>query len=126
MGVSKTGYLIKDRLWLWDDENDMLIAVLQRSNKKVLYKSPYIRLAEKRMGITLNELLKRFLMGTHSRQLKCPRCDKEELSRKEGIVNGKRVVVVIFKCFFSATFEEGLTDQEMQKRLDEFEKSGKM
>ena len=63
IGVSKTAYLIKDRLWLWDDENDMLIAVLQRSNKKVLYKSPYIRLSEKRMGITLDELLKRFLMG---------------------------------------------------------------
>ena len=59
-------------------------------------------------------------------ELKCPRCGKEELSRKDGIVNGKRVVTVIFKCFFSATFEEGLTDKEMQKRLDEFEKSGKM
>ena len=36
----------------------------------------------------------------HLGELKCPRCGKEELSRKEGVVDGGRVVIVVFKCFF--------------------------
>ena len=49
----------------------------------------------------------------------CPRCGEGELFRREGKVNGERVMTVVFKCFFAATFEEGLTDQEMQRRLDQ-------
>ena len=51
--------------------------------------------------------------------LVCPRCGDGELFRREGKVNGERVMTVVFKCFFAATFEEGLTDQEMQRRLDQ-------
>lgn len=34
--------------------------------------------------------------------------------------------VVIFKCFFSATFDKGISPEEAQKRLKEFKSSGKM
>ena len=55
----------------------------------------------------------------HFGGLKCPRCGERELFRRQGTVNGERVMTVVFKCFFAATFEEGFTDQEMQKRLDQ-------
>ena len=54
----------------------------------------------------------------HFGGLVCPRCGEEELFRREGKVNGERVMTVVFKCFSAATFEEGLTDEEMQRRLD--------
>lgn len=34
--------------------------------------------------------------------------------------------VVIFNCFFSATFEKEISPEEAQKRLNEFKSSGKM
>ena len=54
----------------------------------------------------------------HLGGLVCPRCGEGELFRRESKVNGERVMTVVFNCFFAATFEEGLTDQEMQRRLD--------
>ena len=65
IGTSKTGYLIKDHLWLWDDENNMLVVVIRRNDHKVLFKSKYVRLAEKELGITLDDAIKLLLEKTN-------------------------------------------------------------
>jgi hypothetical protein len=56
-------------------------------------------------------------------KLKCPECGAEVLRRVHA---DHKVIVVVFKCFFSATFDEGLSDEDMQSKLDEFKRSGKM
>jgi len=53
--------------------------------------------------------------------LHCPKCKSKETFRKK-ITEGQ--LVIIFKCMFSSTFDLGLSDEEMQKKLDEFESSG--
>jgi hypothetical protein len=57
-------------------------------------------------------------------ELKCPECGAEVLSRYQDSEHG--LLVIIFKCLFSATFEDNLTNEEMQRRLDEFKSSGRM
>lgn len=58
IGESKTGYVIGDHLWLWDDEEDMLVTIIRRSDRKVLYTSSYIQRTEKKFGVTLEELIR--------------------------------------------------------------------
>lgn len=55
-------------------------------------------------------------------KLKCPECGEDEQFRS----GNNRTVMVLFKCGFSATFDAGLSEEEMQKKLDEFKASGKM
>jgi len=56
--------------------------------------------------------------------LHCPRCGADVLTTRHD--SQKKVIVVIFKCIFSATFDDDLSEDEMQKQLDKFESSGKM
>lgn len=54
--------------------------------------------------------------------LYCPKCKAPEIFRNEHEYG----ITVIFACFFSATFDKGLTDEQMQEKLNRFLKSGKM
>jgi uncharacterized Zn finger protein len=54
--------------------------------------------------------------------LKCPECGEvPSIIRAEN-----NLLVVVFKCMFSATFNVDITPEEAQKRLDEFKTSGNM
>lgn len=57
--------------------------------------------------------------------LKCPKCGEPDIERDHVFTRSgeRRVVDITFKCLFSATFDEGLTDEEMQKKLQEFNDS---
>ena len=52
----------------------------------------------------------------------CPDCRAKESQR----FKNKNTVTIFYECGFSATFEIGLTEEEMQKRLYDFKVSGKM
>lgn len=58
------------------------------------------------------------------KELRCPECGAVVLSTH--IDEQNNAEVVIFKCFFSAVFERGISVEDAQKKLDEFKSSGEM
>ncbi|MEM2188713.1 MAG: hypothetical protein QXT16_08455 [Candidatus Caldarchaeum sp.] len=54
--------------------------------------------------------------------LRCPFCSAQEQMR---FVSDEGLEVVVFECFFSVTFEAGLSEEEKERRLEEA-KAGKL
>lgn len=55
----KTSYLIGDYMWLWDNLDDMLVAIIRKSDHKVVYRSKYIKRAEEALGTTVEDYAKK-------------------------------------------------------------------
>lgn len=57
-------------------------------------------------------------------ELECPECGKPP--KWVTILKNQKIKIVVFECFFSGTFDFDQNPEEMQKKLDESKRAGKL